>query len=262
VRIDTSLRGFILKKFASLFILLRLLSPDISGAAPMDLYDGFESKSVSKIWTTKRMVSSSLVFQENIVKKGKVAIQITIRPNDKFEPGDAKSLDSERDEISEANEVLSELGHEYVHEFSLFIPKDFPIVPTRLVLAQWKQQCPVDHCEPDNPVMALRYSDGKFNISAQTTSEKRILFTTSEEVRGRWLDLKFQIRFSDNKDGRIKVWLNEKEVVNYEGQTAYPMSGGYKKEGKFYFKMGLYRDLMKEPMSVYFDEYRKREISY
>ena len=36
---------------------------------------------------------------------------------------------------------------------------------------------------------------------------------------------------------------------------------GYQAPGYFYFKMGLYRNVMTEPMTVYIDEYRKRRLS-
>jgi hypothetical protein len=44
--------------------------------------------------------------------------------------------------------------------------------------------------------------------------------------------------------------------------NAYPESAatGYTHPGRFYFKMGLYRDLMPEPMTIYIDEYRKKEL--
>ena len=44
----------------------------------------------------------------------------------------------------------------------------------------------------------------------------------------------------------------------YAGATAYAETSGYRKNGVFYFKMGLYRDRMAQPMTAYFDEYRKR----
>ena len=49
-------------------------------------------------------------------------------------------------------------------------------------------------------------------------------------------------------------------VIDHEGVTAYPESGGYAGRGQFYFKVGLYRDRMAEPMTVYVDEYRKKPL--
>jgi hypothetical protein len=51
--------------------------------------------------------------------------------------------------------------------------------------------------------------------------------------------------------------------VDYKGATAYPEKAatGYPDPSLFYFKMGLYRDLMAEPMTIYIDEYRKVQLT-
>jgi hypothetical protein len=50
--------------------------------------------------------------------------------------------------------------------------------------------------------------------------------------------------------------------VDYTGATADEENSatGYASPSYFYFKMGLYRDLNAEPMTVYIDEYRKRQL--
>ena len=50
-------------------------------------------------------------------------------------------------------------------------------------------------------------------------------------------------------------------MAEYRGVTAYPESEatGYTNPSLFYFKMGLYRDVMPEPMVSYLDEYYKRQ---
>jgi hypothetical protein len=49
-------------------------------------------------------------------------------------------------------------------------------------------------------------------------------------------------------------------IVDKKGQTAYPPSGGYQSPGAFYFKIGLYRDRMALPMTIYLDEYGKQPL--
>ena len=83
----------------------------------------------------------------------------------------------------------------------------------------------------------------------------------NEEIRNRWLDFKFQVRFSRQSNGEVRAFLNDKEIVNYAGITSYSEHCGFfSKKNRYYFKMGLYRDRMLEPMSIYIDEYRKKEI--
>jgi hypothetical protein len=52
-------------------------------------------------------------------------------------------------------------------------------------------------------------------------------------------------------------------VADYKGATAYPETPatGYASPSLFYFKMGLYRDLMAEPMTIYIDEYKKKQLN-
>ncbi|MGA2240521.1 MAG: polysaccharide lyase [Verrucomicrobiota bacterium] len=226
-------------------------------------YDGFETASLSKVWDTDRFEPGAVQMQTNIFRAGHGAAKITVRPRDKFEAGIKGSKDSERDELLEAKKLTSKENAAYEYSFSMFIPTNFPIVPTRLVIAQWKQYCGGnDNCSDDSPVVAIRYVSGVLNITHQIGPHQTTLYETKEELRNQWLDFRFQIRFSTNETGRVKAWLNNKAVVDYTGVNAYPENEqtGYIHPSRFYFKMGLYRDLMAEPMTIYIDEYRKREL--
>ena len=235
-----------------------------SATAPaMDVYDGFETAGLSKVWDTDRFEPGAVQMQTNIFRAGHGAAKITVRPRDKFEAGIKGSKDSERDELLEARKLTSKEDAAYEQSFSMFIPTNFPIVPVRLVIAQWKQNCGGnDNCSDDSPVVAIRYVSGVLKITHQIGPHQTKLYETKEEVRGQWLDFKFQTRFTTNETGRVKAWLNGKQVVDYTGVNAYPENPttGYTHPGRFYFKMGLYRDLMAEPMTIYIDEYRKKEL--
>jgi hypothetical protein len=246
---------------------LLLLSAGISRAqvanAPIDVYDGFETTDLSKVWDTDRFVPGAVEMQTNIFRAGRGAARITLRARDTFEAGINGSKDSERDELMEAKKLTSKENVAYEHSFSMFIPTNFPVVPVRLVIAQWKQNCPDGgNCSDDSPVVAIRYVAGVLKITHQIGPHQTTLFETKEELRGKWLDFKFQICFSTNENGRIKAWLNDKAVVDYKGVNAYPEDEktSYPNPSRFYFKMGLYRDLMAEPMTIYIDEYRKKEL--
>jgi hypothetical protein len=180
----------------------------------------------------------------------------------KYEAGIKGNLPTERAELMEARQLVSREDGNYEYSFSMFIPPDFPIVPTRLVIAQWKQYCPSGNCPYDSPVVAIRYAYGVLKITHKTGPGQTTLYETKEEVRNRWLDFKFQIRFSTGANGRLKAWLGAKQIVDYTGVNAYPEGdqAGFSKPGWFYFKMGLYRDLMAEPMTIYIDEYRKKAL--
>jgi Polysaccharide lyase len=261
-----------MSKLNSIFELvvgLSLLSAGISRAqdttAPIDVYDGFESPALSKVWDTDRFAPGAVEMQTNVFRAGHGAVQITVRTNDKLEAGINGNSDSERAELLEARKLTAKENEAYEFSFSMFMPKNFPIVPTRLVIAQWKQYCPKGgNCSDDSPVLAIRYISGVLKITQDFGKNQPTLTLYQEpgEFRNRWLDFKFQIRFSATENGRIKAWLGDKQVVDYKGVTANPENAttSYPSPSRFYFKMGLYRNVMPEPMTIYIDAYRKKQL--
>jgi len=231
--------------------------------AQIDVYDSFDTTGLSSIWGKTRMESKSFEIQSKIVRKGKGAAKITLRAGDIAAPGNGKDLPTERDELLEIGSLESIEGVKYEYQFSMFLPDSFPIVPVRLVIAQWKQDCPGKApCSKYSPVLAIRYVSGKLFITLQIDSIRHTLYELNEEIRNQWLDFKFQVRLSRQNDGEVKAFLNEKEIVNYKGITSYPDGRENPSEkNRYYFKMGLYRDRMPEQMSIYIDEYKKKEIS-
>ncbi|MEP7237898.1 MAG: polysaccharide lyase [Ferruginibacter sp.] len=246
------------KKYLLLVILLVAV---ISCRSQVNVYDGFEANKLKNIWTSDRMVKNAFEVQSKIVRSGNNAAKITLRTGDVFEEGVAGTHGSERDELCETKNLWAVEGKAYEYQFSLFLPDSFPIVPTRLVIAQWKQKCPHDSiCSDDSPVIAIRYVSGRLYITIQTGSKAETVFQTIEEVRNKWLDFKFRVRFSRLNEGEVNAWLNEKQIISFKGITCYSSKQGYTDKSNFYFKTGLYRNVMPEPMTIYIDEYSKKEI--
>jgi Polysaccharide lyase len=229
----------------------------------IDVHDGFETPELSKFWSTDKFEPGAVISETNIVRAGHRAVKITVRTNDRFEAGQNGDSDSERDELTEARKLVSKENETYEYSFSMFFPANFPIVPTRLVIAQWKQYCASgSNCSDDSPVLAIRYISGEIRITQDLDKKFIMLYQEKNEFRGRWLDFKFQVRFSSKENGRIKAWLGDKQIVDYKGLTADSENAvtGYPNPSHFYFKMGLYRNVMAEPMTIYIDEYRKRQL--
>jgi hypothetical protein len=113
---------------------------------------------------------------------------------------------------------------------------------------------------PDHPVLAVRFESGELFVTKQTGRKRETLYRAGEDIRNRWLDFRFHVRFSRSQNGRIKAWRGDVPLLDYQGVTAYPKSGGYGGKGLFYFKAGLYRDRMAQPMTIYFDEYRMQAL--
>jgi hypothetical protein len=233
----------------------------LAGACGRDgaVVDGFEAGQLSRHWETKRFIPGAVHIQSARVRAGTRAATITLRPGEQIPKEIGSEL--ERAELQESQRLWSREDVGYQYAFSVLLPDSFPIVSTRLVIAQWKQDCPLERCTPDNPIIAVRYQSGELFITKQVSEERQVLYRTRDEIRNRWLDFRFQILFSRKQSGRVKAWLGDAVLVDHTGVTMYPEEGGYARPGRFYFKIGLYRDRMSEPMSIYVDEYRKDSLS-
>ena len=243
------------------FVVALLVFGAFLRAIPLHVYDGFESTTLSRLrWSRSRFEPGAVVSQGQFVRAGRRALAITVHSGDRYEQGIEGSASTERAELMEAWWLLSRTGRTYVYSFSLYLPQDFPMTAERLVLAQWRQLCEASRCRPDRPIVAIRYEDGRLLVTRQNQDEKVILYQGTEEVRGRWLDFRFVMRFDAGADGRIDATLNGAKIVNYGGPTVFQAAPGYPRHGLVYFKTGLYRDAQHEPpWTIYVDEYRKDE---
>jgi hypothetical protein len=243
--------------FINAAVALLVLSGCRSGNTGI-ISDDFEYDSLGEIWSDDKFLPGALSFVTENKRSGNKAVMLTLNPGDQIEEEIGTIL--ERAELKEAKSLFSVEDNSYEYAFSLFIPADFPIVPTRLVIAQWKQNCKSGNCDPDNPVLAIRYVMGELFVTLQTEPEKKVLFSRIENIKGQWLDLKFRTRFSRTENGVIKAWINDEQVIDYKGITAYKEKYGYPYPGVYYFKMGLYRDHVEVPMTIYIDSYSKGEV--
>ena len=230
-----------------------------SPATPLNVYDGFESAKLSALWDSSRFADGAVESESSIVRAGHSALRITLRANDVYERGRNGNRESERDEVLESRALYSHQDTLYKFSWSMYLPPDFPIVPVRLVIAQWKQDCVGGEsapCSDDSPVLAVRYVGGFLRITQDIDRKRIVLYEEKRALRGSWLDLRFRVRFTPRNAGHVQAWLNGKQVVDHRGVTANSESAstGYPRPGDFYFKMGLYRDVMSRPMSIYIDE--------
>lgn len=230
---------------------------------PIHVYDGFESPHLSRfLWTDRRFEPGAVISQESVVRSGRRALAITVRSGDRPEAASDSGVATERDELMESWLLFSRTGRTYVYSFSLYLPNNFPQTPERLVIAQWRQLCEGSPCVPDNPILALRYEIGRLQVTRNDEHGKTLLYQSNEDVRGRWLDLRFVTRWDATSNGTIDATLQGRGIVHYQGPTIYQPGPGHPKRALVYFKTGLYRDALHEaPWTMYVDEYRKDQCS-
>ena len=230
---------------------------------PQHIYDGFESTRLNSFrWSTRRLVPGAVQSENAVVHSGSRALAITVRNGDRYEAASEGGAATERDELMESWWLYARAGHSYVYSFSLNLPHDLPQTSERLVIAQWRQLCEAKQCEPDRPIIAIRYDDGRVQVTRQDEERKVILYQGNEDVRGKWLDFRFCLLFSSNANGKIEATLNRERIVDYQGPTLFHTSTAYPARGLIYFKTGLYRDaLQRPPWTMFMDDYRKDECA-
>ncbi|AHB41762.1 hypothetical protein P148_SR1C00001G0976 [candidate division SR1 bacterium RAAC1_SR1_1] len=154
----------------------------------------------------------------------------------------------ERAEIEGKEHFL--LGKSYRFNFEFFIPENFPIIDNRLVIGQWKQQ--FEEGTKNNALIAQRFRNGKYTISFNPTGDPKgnggnvnICELNAKDVLGKRIQTEYEIRFSEDEDGYIKIRHNGNFLWEYHGKVSssskeYPVGKYYK--DNFFFKFGLYKD--------------------
>jgi len=228
-------------------------------SVPTHVHDGFESPQLSWLrWSRYRFAPRSVVTQGRVVHSGRSALAITVHSGDRYEGASDSGAATERAELMESWWLYAHTGRAYTYSFSLYLPKEIPAAPERLVITQWKQVCEARRCRPDNPVLAIRCENAHILVSRQDEHGKTLLFRGDDDIRGRWLDFRFVIEFDATGKGSIDATLDRRTIVHYRGPTVYQAAHGYPSPGLVYFKTGLYRDALNEPpWTIYVDEYRK-----
>jgi hypothetical protein len=233
-----------------LVVLLVLTWAEAASAA--SVADGFESGTIGTLWRTHRIRPGGATVQQDIVRSGTYALRFDLHQGDMAgRGGDGEA--TERAELQEADGLWARFGETHEYRFSLYVPPDFPIVDRRLVVGQWKQTC--EDCSKDrSPIVAQRFRRGVFFVTIETPQGRKIIYQHPQAILGQWLDLRYRIRLAW-ADGSVTLWLNGVRVADYQGTLGYPDD-----PPEVYFKFGLYRDRLSQPMTIYFDDYRKEQV--
>ncbi|MCG3137364.1 MAG: hypothetical protein HJJLKODD_01208 [Phycisphaerae bacterium] len=223
-------------------------------ATPADdvpqLRDGFEKGSLESFWLpgdhgSGRFAPGAVVLTSDYARCGRWSARITVREGDVAQFGDSRQF-NERAELDSGKHSV--MGQDVWFGFSFLVPHDFPVVDTRLVVVQWKQSG-----LEGSPVVAQRYVAGRHFVTIRdlrTRGNWRATYDLPKIVPERWNDMVYRIRFSNGADGVVEIWMNGEQVVRCDGPTT--SSAG---QEQFYHKIGLYRDRMPEPMTIYVDNY-------
>lgn len=239
---------------AKMSVLLALALLNACVATVPNLHDNFEADKVAAFWSpgsagSGRYEPGAVLITDARARSGKTSAQITVREGD-IEQHGGDGQRTERAELDSGKHPL--LGKRVKYAFSFLIPRDFPIVDNRLVIAQWKQD------QADRPLIALRFRDGNFYVTINQAESLESQNLESHDLPlvelGAWNDLVINVFFSALGNGRVQVSLNGNQVIDYRGPTA--VDGG---PNLFYNKLGLYRDRWPDPMTIFIDDYSMSE---
>jgi hypothetical protein len=216
----------------------------VSNSIPV-LRDGFEGKTLEDFWLPGNYgsglhVPGAIRLSTNYVRSGRQSAEITVREGDIDAAGDDDTR-VERAELDSGHFRLR--GRDAWYGFSLLVPKDFPIIDDRLVIASCKQS------DVSRPIVAQRFRNGKHTVTVESQGRKES-YNLPPIPLGEWINMVYHLRYSTGSDGLVEIWMNGKQVVRYSGPAADPDA-----KNAFYNKIGLYRDRIKVPMTIYYDNY-------
>jgi hypothetical protein len=221
-------------------------------ASAETIVDGFEEGTLGPLWWL-RAEPGRVTVQREVVRSGASALRVEVREGDLAGVGGDGEA-TERTEIQLARERWARFGETHEYAFSMYVPPGFPIADVRLVTSQWKQICN-DCAKSRSPIVAQRYRRGELRITIETPQGRQTIFRRPGLLQGRWLDLRYRIRFHLT-DGAVTAWLDGAQVVDYRGPLGFDDD-----PPDVYFRLGLYRNRMAEPMVLYFDDFRTERLA-
>lgn len=172
------------------------------------------------------------------------------------QPGDCSSQsdwndcssDRERSELTEWNKK-NPIGTEEWYTWSIYFPEDFVnVYPTKVCVGQFHQ---ID-AKMSTWKTEIGEDDGLYINNLNTWQGLQYYkLIDGKELRGKWHNIKIQVKWShnykpkndgikrawigmdDSGPGFMKIWVNGKLKLDYEGRTCM--------KSKMFFKYGIYR---------------------
>jgi len=172
------------------------------------------------------------------VRAGNKSMRFELRDGDCNDPpppnwNDCKS-DRERFELSGRGMFDGEEGW---YAWSIFIPKEFvDIEMGSLNIGQFNLE-PGEYPDPCCTLLFNKKNSG-YVLDSELQEAYLNLDLSPDEISGNWSDFLINFKWSKKNDGFIKLWLNNKLVYEYSGQTLT------KNTKNTYFKFGIYRSAL------------------
>lgn len=212
------------------------------------LKDDFVEGINDQVWHLNRIEKHSWEISAETARNGESSLKVTLYPGDKVATG-RDNQKTERAEISEREEIFVPLNSNIWYAFSFYFPDDFPILDNRLVFAQWKQFYKE---EKQSPFMSFRCINGQLSFRVVGNNNLVKKYFWGKDPKGKWHDAIVNYQLNDSLEGAVNVWIDNELLTNYQGAFGFDHINNFT-----YFKMGLYRDSVDIPQTIYLGRFRR-----
>lgn len=140
------------------------------------------------------------------------------------------------------DQYTAKINQSIAYNFNTRIPESLPNWDKNIVLAQWHDQA-VPGVPAKRPPLSMRirngtiifylWNDAIWEENGQNGQGKVLASFTPK--KGEWFNIKVFASWRTDSRGQILIFLNNKELVNYNGSVGYRSD-----EAGPYFKFGIY----------------------
>ena len=232
--------------------------------APIDIYDGFEGIKLSPLWETTRVVSGA-AFRCNptLLARAMAPYASLCVPAMSSSPAPTATRTANVTNCWKRVGSLPERTLRMSTPGACICPRTFPSSRCAWLLRSGNRTVAGTHPAPTTAPCSPFATSAGFSQSSRPSDAAKKLFSTRRSAicAGIGSTCAFR-RALLHRRGRLPLCMDGKQVVDYTGVTANAENGatGYPAPSHYYFKMGLYRDVMSQPMTIYIDEYRKKQL--
>lgn len=237
-----------------------------SGQCPQRSYDEPEAAAVDftfaslppKGWQLQVPGKHSAQRVEDPVNANKKALRFELLQGERVQ---TRTVSRPRSEIYE--KYRAPFGRVVHYQFQVYIPDAWQNADVRALITQW-------HGTPDlhwneysrSPNLGIEYRADRWLIRMQSSAVRvntdnkthmlrHTLYRSPVVEKNRWHQFDIKVRWSYQHDGLLNIHIDNQQVVDYQGPTAYNDCFGP------YFKMGIYRDETPHTFVIYHNNYRR-----
>lgn len=237
-----------------LLVFLLLIPPSFNAMAKIRPYLDLEYAKISKQTVLDNKMTYPIHFQSNnlwLVPTSKnVWIEKNLHRKGNNSLGSMVNSNEQRIETMVSN--IPNNKTTFI-KFSVFFPSSYRIPTDWNIFAQWWQGSPAS--PPISFEIVPQTSDFKMRIVTRDGKinkvNTKILYNDKIE-KNKWNDFLVELKVDDSGKnyGVLKVWRNNKLILNYKGKLGYTDLNNYTN-----FRFGIYRSKVnKTKEKVYFDE--------